>query len=43
MAILVVIVAETDSKYGIDTCIDIYLFYFTLYFNLQITMKHSGH
>ena len=42
VAILVVIVAQTDSKYGIDTCKDIYLFYFRLYFNLQITMKHFG-
>ena len=43
VAILVVIVAKTDSKYGINTCIGIYFFYFKLYFNLQITMKHSGH
>ena len=38
-----VIVAQTDSKYGINTCITIYFFYFRLDFNLQITMKHSGH
>ena len=43
VAISVVIVAKTDSKYGINTCIGIYFFYFRLYFNLQITMKHSGH
>ena len=42
-AISVVIVAKADSKYGINTCIGIYFFYFRLYFNLQITMKHSGH
>ena len=43
VAISVVIVAQADSKYGINTCICIYFFYFRLYFNLQITMKHSGH
>ena len=43
VAISVVIVAKTDSKYGINACIGIYFFYFRLYFKLQITMKHSGH
>ena len=43
VAISVVIVEKTDSKYGINTCMGIYFFYFRLYFNLQITMKHSGH
>ena len=42
VAILVVIVAQTHSKYGINMCVDIH-FYFRLNFNLQITMKHSGH
>ena len=43
VAISVVIVAKIDSNYGINMCIGIYIFYFRLYFNLQITMKHSGH
>ena len=41
VAILVVIVAQTHSRYGINKCIGIYFFYFRLNFNLQITMKHS--
>ena len=43
VAIWVVIVAKTNSKYGINTCICIYFFYFWVYFNLQITIKDSGH
>ena len=30
LAIFMVIVAQTDSNYGINTCIDIYSFYFSL-------------
>ena len=36
-----VIVVQTYSKYGINACKGIYFFYFRLYFNVQITMKHS--
>ena len=39
MAILKVIVAQTDSKYGINAYKAIYLFYFRPYFNVQFTMK----
>ena len=42
VAIFMVIVAQTDSKYGINACIGIYFFYFRLYFNIQFTMKNSG-
>ena len=34
------IVAQTDSKYGMNMSTGIYLFYFRLYFNVKITMKH---
>ena len=43
VAILVVIVAQIDSKYGINTYIGICFFYFRLHFNLNIIMKLSGH
>ena len=43
VAILMVIVAQTDSKHGINTCIGIYFFYSRLHLNVKITMKHSGH
>ena len=43
VAISVVIVAKTESEYAINTCVGIYFFYSRPYFNLQITMKHSGH
>ena len=42
MAIFMVIVAQTDSKYGINACIGIHFFYFRLHFNVQFTMKYSG-
>ena len=41
VAIFMVIVAQTDSEYGINVCISIYLFYLD-YFNVQFTMKYSG-
>ena len=42
MDILMVIVAQTDSKYGINACIGIYFFYSRLYSNVQFTKKYSG-
>ena len=47
LAILIVIVTQTDSKYGINMCIGIYMYiyiyflYFRLYFYVQFTMKCS--
>ena len=41
VAIFMVIVAQTDSEYGINACISMYFFYFRLYFNVQFTMKYS--
>ena len=32
----------TNSKYGINACIDICFFSFRLHFNVQFTMKYSG-
>ena len=42
VAIFMVIVAQTDSEYGINAYISTYFFYFRLYFNVQFTMKYSG-
>ena len=39
VATLMVIVAQTDNKYGRNACLGIYFSYFRLYFHVQFTMN----
>ena len=36
-------ISSKYSKYGVDTYISIYFFFFSPYFNVKFTMKRSGH
>ena len=41
--LVVMLMAKTYSKYGMNTYISIFPFYLRPYFDVKFTMKHSGH